>query len=152
MNLLNKDLIIMGVDLSSAEQCIRLAASLFEKYGYVKAGYGEAVVQREKDYPTGLPGKGINIAIPHTNNKLVNKPAVAVIIPKNPVKFTMMGTDDNVLDCDIIIPLVVFDSHMQINMLKKMMKIIQNGELLNKIKMSKSKEEILKCLSSLEEN
>lgn len=152
MKLLNKDLIIMNADVFSAEQGIRLAADLFLKYGYVKEGYGDAVVEREKNYPTGLPGKGINIAIPHTNNKLVNKPGIAVIIPKKPVKFTMMGTDDEILDCEIIIPLVVFDSHMQINMLKKMMKIIQNGELLKMIRDSKSKEEILACLISLEEN
>lgn len=152
MNLLNKDLIIMDADVSSAEECIRLAADLFLKHGYVKEGYGEAVVEREKKYPTGLPGKEINISIPHTNNKLVNKPGIAVIIPKKPIEFTMMGTEDDILNCEIIIPLVIFDSHMQINILKKMMKIIRNGELLKKIRDSKSKEEILEKLISLEED
>ena len=152
MNLLNKNLIIMNADVSSAEECIRLTAGLFYKYGYVKEGYGEAVVEREQNYPTGLPGKGVNIAIPHTNNKLVNKPGIAVIIPKRPVKFTMMGTDDNILDCEIIIPLVVFDSHMQINMLKKMTKIIQDEKLLKMILDSKNEEEVIACLISLEEN
>ncbi|WP_040213218.1 PTS sugar transporter subunit IIA [Clostridium polynesiense] len=152
MGLLNKDLIVLEADVSSAEECIRLAADLFEKYGYVKEGYGDAVVEREKIYPTGLPGKGINIAIPHTNNKLVNKPGIAVILPKNSVGFTMMGTDDKVLDCEIIIPLVIYDSHMQIEVLKKMTKIIKDGEVLKKIRDSKSKKEILNCLCSLEEN
>ena len=149
--LLDERLITLNADVDTAEDCIRLAAGLFEEYGYVKPGYGDAVVEREAVYPTGLPGKGINIAIPHTNNTLVNKPAVGVIVPNKPVKFSMMGMKDNVLDCEIILPLVVKDSHQQIDMLKKMMKIIQNSELLLQLKNSSSKEEILKCLSSLEE-
>ena len=149
--LLDENLITMNADVETAEDCIRLAAGLFEKYGYVKPGYGDAVVEREAVYPTGLPGKGINIAIPHTNNTLVNRPAVGVVVPNKPIKFSMMGMKDNVLDCDIILPLVVKDSHQQIDMLKKMMKIIQNSELLMRIKDSRTKEEIIQCLSSLEE-
>ena len=149
--LLDPNLITLGADVETAEDCIRLAAGLFEAHGYVQPGYGDAVVEREAVYPTGLPGKGINIAIPHTNNKLVNRPAVGVVVPNKPVKFSMMGMKDNVLDCDIILPLVVKDSHQQINMLKKMMKIIQDSELLLRIKNSASKEEIIQCLSSLEE-
>lgn len=74
MKKLNEALIVLDADVESAEDCIRLAGEMFEKNGYVNAGYADAVVEREKEYPTGLPGKGINIAIPHTNNKLVNEP------------------------------------------------------------------------------
>ena len=125
---------------------------LFETYGYVLKGYGDAVVGREKEYPTGLPGKGINIAIPHTNNLLVNNPAIGVIIPKEPVKFCMMGTEDQVLECELILPLVVKDSKMQITMLRKLMKVINDNELLKKIRDSKDKKEIIGYLSFLEEN
>ena len=109
------------------------------------------VVEREKEYPTGLPGKGINIAIPHTNNKLVNEPAVGVIIPKKAVTFSMMGMKENKFECEVILPLVVKDSHQQIGMLKKMMSIIQDGELLKRLRDSKDKTEILSLLSALDE-
>ena len=55
------------------------------------------------------------------------------------------------LDCEVIIPLVIKDSDMQISMLKQMMKIIQNGELLKKIRDSKDRSEILDCLKILED-
>ena len=45
-----------------------------------------------------------------------------------------MGTKEQWLDCEVVIPLVIKDSDMQINMLRQMMKIIQNGELLRKIR------------------
>ena len=55
------------------------------------------------------------------------------------------------LDCEVIIPLVIKDSDMQISMLKQMMKIIQNGELLKKFRDSKDRSEILDCLKILED-
>ena len=151
MALLNESLIVIGAEVETAEDCIRLAARLFEENGYVKEGYGDAVAKRELEYPTGLPGKGINIAIPHTNNQLVNHPAVGVIIPVKPVKFSMMGMKEQVLDCEVILPLVVKDSHQQIDMLKRMMQIIQDSETLTKIRNSENKAEIISLLGSLEE-
>lgn len=150
MALLDERLIKLDAEVTTAEDCILLAAGLFETYGYVREGYGQAVVEREQVYPTGLPGKGINIAIPHTNNKLVNAPAVGVIVPRKPVKFCMMGMKETVLDCELILPLVVKDSHQQIEMLKRMMKIIQDGEKLRTIRDSKDKAAIMEQLKSLE--
>ena len=150
--LLDERLVVLDADVSSAEDCIRLMAGLFEQYGYVQPGYGDAVAAREKEYPTGLPGKGINLAIPHTNNQLVNAPAVGVIIPRRPVEFAMMGMKEKKLSCGVVIPLVVQDTKRQLAMLKKMMKIIQDGELLRRLRDSKDKAEILGCLSSLEES
>lgn len=148
--LLNPNLIVLNADVHCANDCIRLMGALFEKHGYVKPGYADAVVAREEEYPTGLPGKSINIAIPHTNNKLVNKPAIGVIVPLRPVTFQMMGTKEQPVQCELVMPLVVKDSKQQLDMLKKMMKIIQNGELLKNIRDSKSKDEIVDYLRILE--
>lgn len=148
---MNERFIILDADVQSAEDCIRLMAVRFEKYGYVKGGYGDAVLEREKNLPTGLPGKKFNIAIPHTSNELVIKPAVGVIIPRTPVEFGMMGNKEKTLRCDIIFPLVVKDAKQQIGMLKKMTSIIQDVNLLQCMKDSKSNAEILDCLSSLED-
>jgi PTS system galactitol-specific IIA component len=149
--LLDERLIILDADVHSAEDCIRLMAGRFEEYGYVKPGYADAVIEREKSLPTGLPGKEINLAIPHTNNKLVIKPAVGVIIPREPVEFRMMGMKETRLNCKVVLPLVVKDSKQQIGMLKKMMKIIQDNELIKRMNHSKSRTEIRECLSSLED-
>lgn len=151
MKLLNEELMILDADVGTAEECIRLSGQMFLEKGYVKEPYIQAVVDREKEYPTGLPGKEIAIAIPHTGNTYVNMPAVGVIIPKRPVKFCAMGTKDQWCECEVIIPLVIKDSDMQINMLKQMMKIIQNGELLKRIRDSRDKKTILECLKTLEE-
>ncbi|SHO50626.1 PTS sugar transporter subunit IIA [Anaerocolumna xylanovorans] len=151
MKLLDENLIILNADVNTAEECIRLIGQLFQEYGYVNEGYSDAVAAREKEYPTGLPGEGIAIAIPHTNNKFVNKPCVGVVIPRQPVSFGVMGTKDDRVACEVVIPMVIKDSKMQITMLQEMMKIIQDGALLKKIREAKSKGEVLEYLHNLED-
>lgn len=150
MKLLDERLIVMDADVATAQECIRLYGQLLMENGYVNDGYTEAVVAREMEYPTGLPGDGISIAIPHTNNTYVNKPCIAVIIPRRPISFGMMGTKDDRLECELVLPLVIKDSKMQIAMLQEMMKIIQDKTLLKKIRDARTKNEILGYLHGLE--
>lgn len=152
MAVLDKNLIVLSADVDTAQECIALGGRILMDNGYVRDGYIEAVIKREKVFPTGLQGKEMSIAIPHTENTYVNKPAVAVIIPKKPIKFLAMGTTDHYLECEIVFPLVVKDSRMQVEMLKKMMKVIQNSELLKQIKEAKTEEEVLLYLSELNES
>lgn len=151
MKLLDENLIVMDADVETAEDCIRLAGKLFQNEGYVNEGYADAVAAREKEYPTGLPGDGISIAIPHTNNKYVNSPCVGVVIPKKPVEFGIMGTKDDKASVEVIFPLVIKDSKMQLVMLQEIMKIIQDGELLCKIRDARDKKEVISYLVRLEE-
>ena len=150
--LIENSFIFPDADVQTAEACIRLAAAAFEAEGCVRAGYADSVAAREKKYPTGLPGRGINIAIPHTTSELVDRPAIGVVVPREPVPFSMMGAPDTVLSCGLIFPLVIKDAHQQIDMLKKMRALIPDSELLLKIRQAGSKEEILGYLRVLSDD
>lgn len=152
MNFLDEKLIVLSADVKNAQECITLGGKLLKENGFVNDGYVQAVLEREKHFPTGLQGKEMAIAIPHTENTFVNKPAVGVIIPKKPIRFLAMGSTDTYLDCEIVFPLVVKDSRMQVKMLKHMMHIIQDSALLKKIKASKSTCEVFNYLAALNEN
>jgi PTS system galactitol-specific IIA component len=148
--LLNEDLIILGTNVRDSNECIKLMGNLFEEHGYVKEGYSDAVLAREAEYPTGLPGKSINIAIPHTNSELVNKSAIGILVPREAISFNMMGVKDKEVKCKLIIPLVIKDSKRQLNVLKKVVKMIENAELLEKLCIAESKQEVLHLLRDLE--
>ena len=150
-NLLDKRLVFIDADVHTAEEAIRLMASRLQECGYVEEGYAEMVIEREKVFPTGLPGKAMSIAIPHANPTLVNRPAIGIIVPRESVRFSMMGEPDTKLDVRLIMPLVIKDSDQQIELLKAMMHVIQDGERLRKIRASRDQEEILSLLSELEE-
>ena len=152
-HLLDERLVILDADVKTAEEAIHLMASRLEELGYVRPGYGDMVCEREKTFPTGLPGKTMAIALPHTNPNLVNKAAIGVIVPKESVPFKMMGAPDAdaTLDVKLIMPLVIKDPNTQLSLLKAMMNVIQDGELLEHIRASHDKAEIISSLQMLEE-
>lgn len=143
---LDENLIHIGVDCLTKEDCIKLGANSFYENGYVKEDYINDVLEREKVYPTGLPGKSINIAIPHTNPTNVLKAGIGVIIPNDPVEFLAMGSEDEVVFCDIIMPLSIQDPNQQIDILKRIMKLLKNEEKMLAIKTSKIKIEVINIL------
>ena len=152
-HLLDERLVRLDADVKTAEEAIHLMANRLEELGYVRPGYGDMVCEREKTFPTGLPGKTMAIALPHTNPDLVNKPAIGVIVPKESVPFKMMGAPDadEMLDVKLIMPLVIKDPNTQLSLLKAMMNVIQDGELLEHIRASHDAAEIISSLQMLEE-
>lgn len=151
MSFLDQKLIAFNVDAHNSDDVIRYGAELLYRNHYVNENYADAVREREKRYPTGLPGDKISVAIPHTTCGMVYKPAVAVIIPKQPIEFVQMGTRDERISCEIIFMLVIKNPDEQLTMLKKVMQVIQDGDLLQKIKSTKDKAKIIEYLGLLDE-
>ncbi|MBU5585366.1 PTS sugar transporter subunit IIA, partial [Enterococcus sp. S181_ASV_20] len=54
---------------------------------FVHPSYQQAVIERERIFPTGLPTKGINVAIPHTDSIHVKKEGFLVGVLEKPVTF-----------------------------------------------------------------
>lgn len=149
--LLDENLVFIDADVATSEDAINLMASRLRELGYVKEGYAQMVLDREKVFPTGLPGKSMCIAIPHTDPTLVVKPAIGVIVPKEPVEFSMMGEPDTKLQVSLIMPLVIKDSNKQIDLLRAMMHVIQVDDLLRAVRTSDSPQEIVSLLHELDE-
>ena len=149
--LLDENLVFIDADVATSEDAINLMASRLRELGYVKEGYAQMVLDREKVFPTGLPGKSMCIAIPHTDPTLVVKPAIGVIVPKEPVEFRMMGEPDTKLQVSLIMPLVIKDSNKQIDLLRAMMHVIQDDDLLRAVRTSDSPQEIVSLLHELDE-
>lgn len=149
--LLDENLVFIDAEVATSEDAINLMASRLRELGYVKEGYAQMVLDREKVFPTGLPGKSMCIAIPHTDPTLVVKPAIGVIVPKEPVEFGMMGEPDTKLQVSLIMPLVIKDSNKQIDLLRAMMHVIQDDDLLRAVRTSDSPQEIVSLLHELDE-
>lgn len=147
--LLHENTIVLDIEANNCEEALdALSKRLFET-GYVKESYIEAVKIREREYSTGLPAEGIDIAIPHTNIEHVNTACVAVGILKKPVKFKMMGTDDTYVNTEIMFMLALKEHHAQLGMLQNLMALIQNSELLKAVRQSKSPSAVLDLLKDI---
>lgn len=144
---LEKNLIFIGLDVKDKMEAISQMAARLEDYGYVNNEYKNAVIEREKVFPTGLPTKGVGVAIPHTDIKYVNKSAIAIGVLKNPVIFNVMGNPEEDVDVKLIFMLALKEPQLQINTLRDLVEIFQDENLLAEIANSDSEEKIIGIIS-----
>jgi len=131
--ILSEDLIELGITETKKEDVIKIMADKLRAKGYVKDGYYENVVKREKDFPTGLPTV-IPVALCHTEARYVNQSAMAVGTLAHPVEFNEMGTPERNIQAEIIFLLALKDPKDQITYLKKMVTVFKSKETLETIR------------------
>lgn len=149
MNLIDAELVRLQLAAQTpAEVLGKLADTLFGK-GKVKESYKDAVLQREIQYPTGLPGAGTCVAVPHTDSSHVLEPALAVGILQQPVAFQMMGSLDTVLPVEIVMMLAVDKPEKHLAVLTQLMTMLQDETLLTRIKQATVATEVCSLLSGL---
>lgn len=144
---LNKELVFRNIKGKNQQEILAyLSGQLFEK-GYVKEEYIQAIQKREQQYPTGLPSTPPGIAIPHANFELVNKTTLAIATLAEPVDFYNMEETDQTLKIRIVIMMAIGEPHGQVEMLQKIVGIIQDELVRVKMIHAKSDEELLQLLA-----
>lgn len=131
------------LDTYSVEE--RLAQILVNG-GWVKETYPAAVHEREKVFPTALDVGGINVAIPHCDVEHVEKGALCVGVLKRPVSWRCM--DDATKSCDVslVAMLALNEPHAHLEMLQKVIALIQDQELVSKVVSAKEAHEAFALL------
>ena len=114
-----KYLVIQGT-ANSSEEAITLCGEALHKAGIVGEDFGKACVEREKDYPTGLPTE-IPTAIPHAK-------------VESPVVFRRLDDDTEQVETDLIFNLAIKDPNEHLQVLQRMMEFLNNKEVLLKCK------------------
>ncbi len=130
--MLHKELIFIGLDVTTAEQAIRIMAEQMLIQGYVKESFIEAVLQREETFPTGMPTT-LPVSIPHTNVEHCLKPAISVGILKQPVEFRTMGEPTRSVPVQLVFLLSVVEPSVQVQMLHRLIDFFQQTEKLQEL-------------------
>ncbi len=140
-------IIVMEDQLKQDDVLKRLAGLLKEK-GYTKESYSAAVREREKIFPTGLFTGQINVAIPHCDIVNVNEAAICVGILKESTQFARMDGPESKIDVNLVIMLALTEAHGHIEMLQKIVSLIQNQEVVRQIVTSENKKDIYEILKT----
>lgn len=140
--MLRRDLIRLDLDVKDREEAIRTLAKDFVKAGVVKESFVDAVLEREQLSPTALPAVAYDIAIPHTVSAHVITPAMNVAVLKHPVEFQQMGSPEITLHPQVLFMLAISDPKDQLSLLRRIMKMLQNKELLNQVRGAKTTDEV----------
>jgi PTS system galactitol-specific IIA component len=140
-----EDLILLRLEAAGHEDAIRALSARLQAGGYVHPSFAEAVILREKTFPTGLPTHP-PVAIPHTDVEHCLKPAVAVATLKNPVTFQAMGHGGE-LQVAIIFLLSITNPQSQVGWLGRLVQFFQQPGLLGRLKGAGSAREVAEILN-----
>jgi len=145
---IDEKIILVKELVKDKEEIIRKLGSLLQANGFVKDTYTQAVYDRELVYPTGLKARVTGVAVPHTDTIHVRKPAVAIATLKNPVIFNGMGAPDTEVVVDIVLMLAIHDPKQVVNVLRKVIFVIEDDEALMNLQAAETKKEIKEIMQS----
>ncbi|MDR0850918.1 MAG: PTS sugar transporter subunit IIA [Clostridiales Family XIII bacterium] len=140
------DLVFYDFEAADASELIRKLGAEFERKGFVKDTYVDAVAARELEYPTGLQLDGFAVAMPHTSGVHVNTPAIGVARLKHPVTFGHMGDPEHLVEAELIFMMAILDPDDQIEWLRSVMKVFTNKEMMSELCFANNREELLEAV------
>lgn len=149
---LDKKLILTECEAATREDVFRTVGGLLIQEGYCRESYIQALIDREKEYPTGLDINGVGVAIPHTDVSHVIRSTMAVAILKKPVVFEVMGGDEGEnVDVSVVVAMAIRDAAAHLDQVKELLKILQDDNVLRKLMSAKSEEEVIHIIKRKEE-
>ncbi|MBR4393479.1 MAG: PTS sugar transporter subunit IIA, partial [Oscillospiraceae bacterium] len=146
--LLDKKLVLFHQDCADRDEAIGRLASLFMESGVAKETYLEGLLQREAEFPTGLYEEGMycGVAMPHTFAEHVNEKQIGFMSLNEPVKWRYMGDISREIEISCVFMLALKDGHDQLEMLKGLMKLFVNNELMERLQKIDTYEELVEIV------
>ncbi|MGB9679437.1 MAG: PTS sugar transporter subunit IIA [Thermoanaerobacteraceae bacterium] len=146
--LFHKEIIVTNLDAENREEVFRVLYKKLLDNGYVKESFLEGIIKRESTFPTGLLLNNYNVAIPHTDAEHVLKPAIAVATLSKPVVFKNMANPQEDVSVKIVFMIALNESHSQVEILQKLVELIQNKKFLFDILKAGGEDELLRVIKN----
>lgn len=122
-------------------EAIKICADTLQKRGLVGKNFAQKCIEREKQFPTGLPTE-IPTAIPHCKDSDTTANSICFLILDKPVKFYRMDDDSEFIETDMVFNLAIRAADEHLEVLQKLMAFLQNkNHLENCRKMSEAQVE-----------
>jgi PTS system galactitol-specific IIA component len=143
--IISENLIVVGSesDTPNAESAITILCERLVEEGYVDSSYCQAVLDRERQFPTGLPSLPYATAIPHADANGVKRTGIAVAILHYPVPFRAMDSPEKHLDVRVILLLAVAEPSKQVSMLQWVCNLVQDQDVVKTLASVKSPREAM---------
>lgn len=146
--MISKDFMYCQYTVDNKEQLFDQLSDALQEKDIVKAGFAQALKDREMDFPTGLPVKH-GVAIPHTDGSLVNDDQLIFATLTKPVVFNEMGgEDEDTIDVSVIVMLAVKDGPKHLDVLQKLIESIQKEGFIDSLVDAKQSDEMLKIVNN----
>ena len=148
-DLIDEELVFLDEEADDAETLLRTLAGRALEKGYVKEGYAEAVLERERLYPTALPTEVLKVAVPHAMERdLVVRPVIVVATLKHPVNFKEMGEGVKDVPVDVVFLLAVCGSKDQLTILQKIVGMFSDASAMTDVKNAASRQDLITAIKA----
>lgn len=147
---LKESLITIGLEAADYEDVMKKMGAMLTEQGYTKESFVQALIEREREFPTGLDINGVGVAIPHTDVRHVNRAATAIATLEEPVEFVQMGTEDEPVGTKLIFMLAVDDPKGHLEQLQRIIAMIQDQDVLKSLIDAKEKSKIIEIIRAKE--
>lgn len=124
------NLIVKKLNKSTWEEVLTELSGAAIDAGYAKPGYDQAIIEREKKYPTGLHIPLMNVAIPHADAEWALKPSVTIGILETPVAFQPMDGQGGDVLVGLVFMLTIEDPKEHIDFLRAFSTVMGQQEIL----------------------
>ncbi len=144
---LQRDLIVDILELDNWMDVLKIISDKMYEKGFVKKEFYEALIERENNFPTGLPIDGdIKIAIPHVYPEFVEKSGIGIGILEKPVLFGEMGSSTRKIPCSIVFVLALKDAKNHLKMLQRLMDFVTSKENIEKMMIAKDRDSVISLM------
>lgn len=145
----DEEVALLDLETTNSTDTLSALADALHAKGIVKDTYKDAVIEREQHFATGLLGEYVGVAIPHTDPEHVNKAQIAFARLKEPVHFKQMG-DESDVPAKLVFMLALKEAHAQLETLQKLMGILQNEAIINRLLAAKTTTDVVAAFQDAE--
>ena len=138
-DILFPECVITHMKAKSKEDALHQLYEVLLKNGKVKTSFYDAVLERERDYPTGLELEEYNAAIPHVVPAHVEHSAMGIAVLDTPVTFQRMDDDEATVDVNVIFNIALDVNGKQIDILQEIMVCCGSSMITSTIAINKLK-------------
>ena len=143
----DRNMCLLGLDATDQDDLFTQMAGALQEEGIVKPSYLSALKEREAVYPTGQLIDGTGFAIPHCDSANVNVSQILFGQLAHPIEFADMGDPTHRIDVSLVFMLAMSQPHEQVDTLSNLFGLFQNTEVVERLKVCKSRENFAQILA-----
>lgn len=138
--------ILTHVQADNKEEALHQLFEVLLQTGKVKPSFYEAVLEREREYPTGLELEQWNAAIPHVVPAHVEHSALGIAVLDRPVTFRRMDDDEATVEVRVIFNIALDQNGKQLDILQQIMGIVSDPEIMGRLVEADTPQDVLNIL------
>lgn len=119
-----------------------------QEMNYVETDFLEAILERERKYPTGIETGLYNIALPHVEAIHVKVNALFIYRLENKPTFVKMDDHSQTIDVQFVFLLLIHDLKLHVKAIAELTRIWTDNNLMTGLKHANSKTELLELVKS----